>query len=136
MGPQDPKDVTRATARDLSALVGELAALKADAHHWLTGAEYAALRHRLEAAHAAAEAALVEARRRVRLNARDRTSKRTLALGCAMLHISPRREESRVIQLPHHRWRPTSVRELRSLPDTSRRLRLKFLTADVAGACW
>ena len=36
MGPQDPKDVTRDTARDLSALVGELAALKADATHWLT----------------------------------------------------------------------------------------------------
>jgi hypothetical protein len=62
MGPQDPKDVARDTARDLSALVGELAALKGDATHWLTGSEYAALRHRLEAAHAAAEAALVEAR--------------------------------------------------------------------------
>ena len=69
MGPQDPKDVTRDTARDLSGLVGELAALKADAIHWLTDPEYAALRHRLEAAHAAAEA-LVEARRRVRLNER------------------------------------------------------------------
>jgi hypothetical protein len=55
------------TVRDLSALVGELAALKADAHHWLTDPEYAALRHRLEAAHATAEAAQVEARRRVRL---------------------------------------------------------------------
>jgi hypothetical protein len=55
-------------AIDLSALVGEFAALKADATHWLSGAEYAALRHRLEAARAAAEAALVEARRRVRLN--------------------------------------------------------------------
>jgi hypothetical protein len=31
MGPQDPKDVTRDTARNLSALVGELAAMKADA---------------------------------------------------------------------------------------------------------
>ncbi len=59
MGPQDPKDVTRDTARDLSGLVGELATLIADTHHWLTGAEYAALRHCLEAAHAAAEAALV-----------------------------------------------------------------------------
>jgi hypothetical protein len=59
MGPQEPKDVTRETARDLSGLVGELAALKADTHHWLTGAEYAALGHHLEAAHAAAEAALV-----------------------------------------------------------------------------
>ena len=47
MGPQDPKDVTRDTVRDLSALVGERAALKGDATHWLTGAEYATLRHRL-----------------------------------------------------------------------------------------
>jgi len=68
MGPQDPKDVTRDTARDLSGLVGELAALKADAAHWLTDPEYDVLKHRLEAAHAAAGAALVEARRRVRLN--------------------------------------------------------------------
>jgi hypothetical protein len=58
---QDPKDVTRDTARDLSALVGELATLKADAYHWLTDPEYAALRHRLKAAYASAEAALVEA---------------------------------------------------------------------------
>jgi hypothetical protein len=70
MGPQDPKDVTRDTTRDLSRLVGELAALKADATHWLTDPEYAALQYRLEAAHAATEAALVEARRRVRLNER------------------------------------------------------------------
>jgi hypothetical protein len=68
MGPQNPKDVTRDIARDLSGLAGELAAPKADATHWLTNPEYAALRHRLEGAHAAAEAALVEARRRVRLN--------------------------------------------------------------------
>src|ERR671913_2641531 len=61
MGPQDPKDVARDTARDLSGLVGELAALKGVATHWLTDPEYAALRHRLEAAHAAAEAALVQA---------------------------------------------------------------------------
>ena len=71
MGPQDPKDVTRDTARDLSALVGELAALKADITHWLTDPEYAALKHRLESAHAAVEAALVEARRRVRLYERQ-----------------------------------------------------------------
>ena len=44
--------------------------MKADGSHWLTGAEYATLRHRLEAGHAAAEAALVEATRRVRLNER------------------------------------------------------------------
>jgi hypothetical protein len=68
MGSQDPKDITRDIARDLSVLVKELNALRADANHWLTGPEYAALWHRLESAHAAAEAALVEARRRVRLN--------------------------------------------------------------------
>jgi hypothetical protein len=68
MGPQDPKDVTRDTARDLSGMAGELAALKADATHWLTDPDYAILRHRLEAAHAATEAALVETRRRARLN--------------------------------------------------------------------
>jgi hypothetical protein len=67
---QDPKDVTRDTARDLSALAGELATLNGDATHWLIDPEYAALTHRLEATHAAAEAALVEARRRVRLNER------------------------------------------------------------------
>jgi hypothetical protein len=55
-------------ARDLSALVGELNAMRADAIHWLEGPEYGPLRLRLEATHAAAEAALVEARRRVRLN--------------------------------------------------------------------
>ena len=68
MGPQDPKDVSRDIDRDLSALVGELNAMRADANHWLTDPEYGSLRLRLEAAHAAAEAALVEARRRVRLN--------------------------------------------------------------------
>jgi hypothetical protein len=71
VGPEDRKDVARDITRDLSALVGEVAALKGDAIHWLTDQEYAALRHRLEAAHAAAEAALVEARRRVRLNERQ-----------------------------------------------------------------
>jgi hypothetical protein len=68
LGPQDPKDVTRDTACDLSGVVREPAALKADARHWLEGPEYAALRIRLENAHAAAEAALIEARRRVRIN--------------------------------------------------------------------
>jgi hypothetical protein len=45
--------------------------LKGAATHWLTDTEYATLRHRLENAHASAEAALVEARRRVRLNERQ-----------------------------------------------------------------
>jgi hypothetical protein len=68
VGPQDPKDVARDTARDLSGLAGELAALKDDARHWLTDPGYAVLHLRLETAHAAAEAALIEARRRVRMN--------------------------------------------------------------------
>jgi hypothetical protein len=68
VGPQDPKDVTRDLARDLSGMAGELAALKADARQWLTDPKYAVLHLRLENAHAAVEAALIEARRRVRLN--------------------------------------------------------------------
>ncbi len=46
----------------------ELSCMKEDAAHWLEGPEYGTLRHRLEIVHAAAEAALVEARRRVRLD--------------------------------------------------------------------
>jgi hypothetical protein len=68
MGPPDPKEILSNTARDLAQLAGALNRTKADANHWLEGSEYAALRHRLEAAHAAVEAALIEARRRVRLN--------------------------------------------------------------------
>jgi hypothetical protein len=68
MGPRDPSDVARDVARDLTGMAGELAALKGDANHWLNGSEYAALKHRLETAHAAAKAALVQARRRARLN--------------------------------------------------------------------
>jgi hypothetical protein len=48
-----------------------LAGLKGDTNHWLTDPEYKVLRYRLEAAHAATEAALVEARRRVRMNERQ-----------------------------------------------------------------
>ena len=70
MEPQHPKDVARDTARDLTGIVGELATLKADAAQWLTGPEYEALRFRLEIAHAAVEAAVVEARRQVRLDER------------------------------------------------------------------
>jgi hypothetical protein len=44
-------------------------ALKGDAAHWLREQpEYAVLLLRLENAHAAVEAALIEARRKVRLN--------------------------------------------------------------------
>jgi hypothetical protein len=69
VGPQDPKDVTRDLARDLSGIAGELVALKGDAAHRLREQpEYAVLLLRLENAHAAVEAALIEARRKVRLN--------------------------------------------------------------------
>jgi hypothetical protein len=68
VGPQDPKDVTRDLARDLSGMAGELAALKADARQWLTDPVNADLHLRLGNAHAAVEAALIEARRRVRIN--------------------------------------------------------------------
>ncbi len=68
MGPQDPKDVTRDIVRDLTGMAGELAALKADARHWLTDVGHADLHLRLGNAHAAVEAALVEARRRVRMD--------------------------------------------------------------------
>ena len=68
MGPQDPKDVARDVARDLTGLAGELAALKGDAAHWLREPEYAVLVLRVENAHAAVEAALIEVRRKVRLN--------------------------------------------------------------------
>jgi hypothetical protein len=44
------------------------------AAHLVARELYGALRYRLEAAHAAAEAALVEARRRVRLNEERETS--------------------------------------------------------------
>ena len=68
MGPQDPKDIARDTARDLSGIAGELAALKAHAYHRLTDPEYTAPRHRLEDAHSAVEAAVVEARRRLMMS--------------------------------------------------------------------
>ena len=59
MGPQDPNDVSRDIARDLSTIAGELASIKGDANHWLTDPVYDALKHRLEDAHAAVEAAPV-----------------------------------------------------------------------------
>jgi hypothetical protein len=68
MGPQDPQDITKIIARDLPAAINELASLKAEATHWLTEPEYGALLYRLEGAHAMAEAALIEARRRVRMH--------------------------------------------------------------------
>jgi hypothetical protein len=60
-------ETARIVARDLAPVVSELASLKGEIYRDLgSRPEHRALAHRLEAAHAAAEAALVEARRRVR----------------------------------------------------------------------
>ncbi len=66
--PHDHTDVTQEIARDLADIAGQLASLKGEAHSWLRDPNYDTLKLRLEVAHSAAEAAAVEARRRVRLN--------------------------------------------------------------------
>jgi hypothetical protein len=69
--PPDHTDAARDVARGLSEAASHLAGLKSEAMSWL-GDPYSALRLRLESAHAAVEAAMVEARRRVRLNEGNR----------------------------------------------------------------
>jgi hypothetical protein len=54
--------------RDLADIRGQLASIKGEANAWLCDPNYDTLKLRLEAAHSAAEAAAVEARRRVQLN--------------------------------------------------------------------
>jgi hypothetical protein len=66
--PQDDKVTTQDLARDLADIAGQLASLKGEAKAWLSDSNYNTLKLRLEIAHAAVEAAAVEARRRVRLN--------------------------------------------------------------------
>ena len=68
--PRDDRNAVQDLARELADLAAQLAALKGEAYNWLSALEYAALRHRLEDAHASVEAAAVEARRRVRLSER------------------------------------------------------------------
>ena len=65
---RDDKDAAQDIARDLTDIAGQLATLKGEANAWLGDPNYNTLKLRLEAAHAAVEAAAVEARRRVRLN--------------------------------------------------------------------
>jgi uncharacterized MAPEG superfamily protein len=55
-------------ARELADIAGQIASLKGEANSWLRDPNYNTLKLRLEIAHSAAEAAAVEARRRVRLN--------------------------------------------------------------------
>jgi hypothetical protein len=71
--PRDDTDAARDLARELADIAHQISALKGEANAYLTDPDYDTLRLRLENAHAAAEAAAVEARRRVRLNeGRDR----------------------------------------------------------------
>jgi hypothetical protein len=66
--PRDHRDAAQEIARDLADIAGQLASLKGEANSWLRDPNYDTLKLRLEVAHSAAEAAAVEARRRVRLN--------------------------------------------------------------------
>jgi hypothetical protein len=66
--PRNDRDAAQDIARELADIAGQLASLKGEANSWLRDPNYDALKLRLEIAHAAAEAAAVEARRRVRLN--------------------------------------------------------------------
>jgi hypothetical protein len=71
--PRDDTDAARDLARELADIAHQISALKGEANAYLTDPDYDTLRLRLENAHAAAEAAAVEARGRVRLNeGRDR----------------------------------------------------------------
>jgi hypothetical protein len=65
--PRDHKDAAQDIARDLSDIGAQISSLKGGAMNWLSDPSYGTLRLRLENAHAAVEAAMVEARR-VRLN--------------------------------------------------------------------
>ncbi len=66
--PRDDRDAAQDLARDLADIAAQIASLKGEANAGLRDPDYDALKHRLENAHAAVEAAAVEARRRVRLN--------------------------------------------------------------------
>jgi hypothetical protein len=66
--PRDDRDVTQDLARDLAEIAARISSLKGEANAYLTESNYNTLGLRLELAHAAVEAATVEARRRVRLN--------------------------------------------------------------------
>jgi hypothetical protein len=66
--PRDDTDAVKDLARDLAEVAAQIATFKGEANAYLSDPTYNALRHRLEIAHAAVEAAAVEARRRVWLN--------------------------------------------------------------------
>lgn len=66
--PRDHTDAVKDIARDLAEVASQISFLKGDANAYLHDPDYDALRLRLKMAHAAVEAAMVEARRRVRMN--------------------------------------------------------------------
>jgi hypothetical protein len=59
--PHDHRDVVHGMAEHLRDVASTLQGSKGEAYNWLKVEEYAALRRRLEDAHASAEAAMVEA---------------------------------------------------------------------------
>jgi hypothetical protein len=66
--PRDDTDAVQDIARDLAEVAHQISTFKGEANAYLSDPNYDALRLRLEMAQAAVEAAMVEARRRVRLN--------------------------------------------------------------------
>lgn len=66
--PPDDRDAAVEIARELVRIGSDLSALKGEASAWLTEPRHEPLRQHIEAAHAAVEAAAIEARRRVKLN--------------------------------------------------------------------
>jgi hypothetical protein len=65
---RDDTDAVKDIARDLADVSAQISTFKCEANAYLSDPTHNALRLRLEIAHAAVEAATVEARRRVRLN--------------------------------------------------------------------
>jgi hypothetical protein len=68
MSDPRPRDAAQNLARDLADIAAQISPLKGEANAYLTDQNYSTMRLRLENAHSAVEAAMVEARRRVRLN--------------------------------------------------------------------
>jgi hypothetical protein len=66
--PRDDTDAVKDIARELADIAHQISTLKGEANAYLQDPDYDTLRLRIETAHAAVEAASVEARRRVRLN--------------------------------------------------------------------
>jgi hypothetical protein len=60
--PRDHTDAAKDIARDLAEIASHIGQLKGDAHASLDDPNYGMLKHRLEGAHSALEAAAVEAR--------------------------------------------------------------------------